>query len=106
VVISGTESTWRPVASGVPRQSVLGPVIFKIFINDLDDGAECTLDKVADDTKPGGVADTPERHAASQRDLDKLEKWTDRNLTLINKRKRKVLHLGRKNPMQQYKLGG
>lgn len=85
---------------GIPQGSILGLVLFNIFINDMDDGAERILSKSADDTKLG-VADTPESCAAVQRDLDRLEKRANRNLVKFIKEKLKALHLRQNNFMHQ-----
>ncbi len=78
VVLNGKFSSWEDVLSGVSQGSVLGPLLFIIFINDLDSSAPAVLlRKFADDTKLGHQVSTPSVCDTIQGSLDRLVRWAD-----------------------------
>ena len=101
VKINGSFSNWEEVTSGVPQGSVLGLVLFNIFINDLDEGVQGMLVKFADDM--GGIANTVEDRNKIENDLDRMAHWAKSNRMKFNRDKCKVLHLRKRNQLHSYK---
>ena len=107
VVLNGSQSDWTPVPSGVPQGSVLGPLLFVIFINDIDnavDAVHCWLLKFADDTKGMHKVDNDDDSAKLQQNLDNLYKWSCDWQMLFNLDKCHVLHFGNTNPRKTYTI--
>ena len=75
VVVDGEVSSWKSVLSGVPQGSVLGLILFWVYINDLEDGVTGTILKFADDTKLFRKVKEIEDKQNLQDDIDKLVKW-------------------------------
>jgi len=75
VCINGIVSVWKLVLSGIPQGSVLGPLLFLIFINDLDLNIHNVLLKFADDTKICSRICNSDDVKKLQEDLNTLQKW-------------------------------
>ena len=100
-VVNGEASDWSTVLSGVPQGSVLGPLAFIVFINDIDrcgNNLITLLSKFADDTKLGQVIYDQQEALALQSCLDNLEEWAEQWGMNFNVAKCKVMHTGRGNP--------
>ena len=78
VVVDGEVSNWKAVLSGVPQGSVLGPILFLIYINDLDDDITSTVLKFADDTKVFRKIKSDADRQHLQDDLNKLIEWSEK----------------------------
>uniref|UniRef100_A0A674KBD5 Reverse transcriptase domain-containing protein n=1 Tax=Terrapene triunguis TaxID=2587831 RepID=A0A674KBD5_9SAUR len=105
VVLKGELSGWTEVTSGVPQGSVLGPILFNLFITDLGSKCWSGLIKFADDTKLGGIANSEKHQDILQGDLDDLVNWSNSNRMKFHSEKCKVMHLGMNNKNFSYKLG-
>ena len=107
-VLNGAESEWSDVGSGVPQGSVLGPLAFIVFINDID--MVCNfiklMKKFADDTKAANTIRTVRDVEDLQDCLNRLVTWADTWGMEFNVTKCKVMHVGRNNPRSEYTMSG
>ena len=98
-MLNGEESEWVDVSSGVPQGSVLGPSLFLICINDMDECIKSKIFKFADDAKIVGLARNIEGVNAVKDDLVALTRWCNEWQMEMNVEKCKVglMHLGLNN---------
>ena len=91
--------------SGVPQGPVLGPILFLIYINHLEDDISSKVLKFADDTKVFRNVTNDTDKQSLQDDLDKLVKWSEKWQMLLNFGKYKCIHIGHGNMDEEYKMG-
>ena len=100
VVVDGEVSSWKSVLSGVPQGSVLGLILFLVYINDLEEGVTGSILKFAEKLRKLEIK------IFLQDDIDKIVKWSEKLQMLFNFWKCKCLHTGPGNSGMNYEMGG
>ena len=106
VVVSGCHSRWSPVTSGVPQGSVLGPLLFLTYINDIPDTVTSSIKIFADDTKVYRSVSNPSHIQELQLDIDSVVQWSDTWQLPFNEAKCRCMHIGPGNQQHTYMLRG
>ena len=104
VVVEGVCFSWSHVSSGVPQGSVLGPVLFLIYINDLPKCVSCWIRMYADVSKCFSRINCLADVDAFQLNIDELMLWSCNWQLCFNPPKCIVMHIGRQNIERTYKL--
>ena len=97
-------SKWSKVISGIPQGSVIGPLLFVVFINDMPMTIKNMCKLFADDCKLYGAVKSD--NCSMQEDLTNMYKWSKRWQLPFNETKCKVMHIGRRNPHKEYQMEG
>jgi len=92
--IRGSFSDWIEVLSRVPQGSVLGPLLFLLFVSDLPDWIKNSMRMFADDVKIWNVIRTDVGNYNLQEYLNSLTRWSSKWLQKLNSSKCKVMHIG------------
>ena len=100
VEVNGKESIRLPVNSGIPQGSVLGPLLFLIYINNLPDQIDSSVYMYADDTKLCREIKEPRDHDILQNDLNKLSDWSDLWLLKFHPKKCFSLTIGKQDEQE------
>ena len=97
-------SQWADVTSGVPQGSVLGPILFLIYVNDMPSEIQNVCKLFADDAKL--FCRITKEPSTLQSDIESLYTWSKRWQLPFNVEKCKILHIGKSNPKHNYYMNG
>jgi hypothetical protein len=97
VQVNGSLSNWEKVVSGVPQGSVLGPILFLLYVNDIPARIDCKLLMFADDLKIWQPIKQLGDINLLQKNLDTLQDWSERWLLKFNTSKCMTMRIGRQN---------
>ena len=101
---NGELSAFKPVLSGVPQGSILGPVLFTLYVNDIPAELETLISLYADDTKIYSAITSASSIESLKSDLKKLENWAILMQMKFHPAKCKIMHLGKNNPKANYNM--
>ncbi|MCG8033358.1 MAG: reverse transcriptase family protein, partial [Candidatus Thiodiazotropha taylori] len=103
VVLNGESSDWAAVEAGVPQGSILGPLLFLIYINDIVKHIGCAIRLFADDTSLYIIVENPDQAARLlNTDLQTISNWAVDWLVEFNAKKTTAMTISRKrNPVPQ-----
>ena len=104
VELNGVKSESRNVVSGIPQGSVLGPLLFLIYINDLPDNVKSTIYMYADDTKVYREIDSDTDVQTLQEDLRIMSEWSNKWLLKFHPQKCTSIAIGNENMVHSYEL--
>jgi len=104
VMVAGTGSQWAPVLSGVPQGSVLGPLLFICYINDMPETVSSFIYMYADDTKVVREVTSVTDCEELQSDLDSIQHWSQMWQLKFNSDKCKIMHLGHGRNRAEYTM--